>query len=348
MNNHYRKRAARGAFSLIELMVSMGILTALLLMMTTLLSAVQESWRTAESRIGQFREARVAFDLVSKNLSQATMNTYWDLKMNSSNVPEKYERTSELHFITLPATQLTGSSEFTLTGQALFFQAPLGSSVKYRNLNNLFNARGYFVGYGGDKLFRPSFVKADERFRFRLLEFRPPAEENQVFQDGMEERVSGARQNFTKWFNGGGGGGGGYREYLNPLAENIITLVVAPRDSINTDGPADTFSEIAPNYQFDSNNEKSSFAAFSQQVPPLVRITMIAIDEASAQILADESGAGLPPKVVDALQGRFANTKNYDKDIEAIITSLIDSNVKHKVFSTLVMLRSAKWSTYVR
>lgn len=59
------------AFSLIELMVAMGILSVLMLMMTLLLDQVQETWQYSESRISQFREARVAFDLMSKNIGQA-------------------------------------------------------------------------------------------------------------------------------------------------------------------------------------------------------------------------------------------------------------------------------------
>ncbi|MEQ1840764.1 MAG: prepilin-type N-terminal cleavage/methylation domain-containing protein, partial [Verrucomicrobiales bacterium] len=72
-------QTGRRAFSLIELMVAMGILSILMLMMTVLLDQVQKSWRYSESRISQFREARVAFDLMTKNIGQASLNTYWDL-----------------------------------------------------------------------------------------------------------------------------------------------------------------------------------------------------------------------------------------------------------------------------
>jgi len=342
-NEALQSRLFRRAFYLIELMVSMGILSILLLMMTAVLSKIQDSWNFSEARIGEFREARVAFDLLSKNLSQATMNTYLDLKVDKNNVPEGYEKTSELQFLTIPAKQITGTSNFQLTGQALFFQAPLGFSTRFRNLNNLFNGRGYFVGYGDDQLFRPSFVKSAPKYRFRLIEFRPPAEANEVFEDGMEERLADQRQKFTKWFNQSGGIGR-FQDYLNPLAENIITLVVAPRDSLSEVGQKenDTYSEIAPGYQFNSNSDKASFDKYSQQVPPLVRVTMVAIDEAAAVRLADRSGATMPALVSDSL---FQNTRDYQKDVLALDQSLNDQKIKHKIFSTLVMLRSAKWST---
>ena len=52
-----------GAFTLAELLVSMTVLSILLLMLTQLLSQVQQTWSYSEARISQFREARVAFDI---------------------------------------------------------------------------------------------------------------------------------------------------------------------------------------------------------------------------------------------------------------------------------------------
>jgi len=111
-----------GGFSLIELMVSMGILSVLMLMMTALLDQVQRSWRYSESRISQFREARVAFDLITKNIGQASLNTYWDLQdEDSDGLFEGYINTSELHFITLDASSLKGGGSQTGVGHAVFF-----------------------------------------------------------------------------------------------------------------------------------------------------------------------------------------------------------------------------------
>lgn len=129
-------------FSLIELMVAMGILSVLMLMLTMVLDQIQSSWRSAESRISQFREARVAFDLMTKNLSQASLNTYWDLKdENSDGLVDGYFRTSELHFEVMPASKLGATGTQEPVGHAVFFQAPLGFSTEYPNLNNLFNGR---------------------------------------------------------------------------------------------------------------------------------------------------------------------------------------------------------------
>jgi len=350
-----RTTRKRSAFSLIEMMVAMGILSVLMLMLTVLLDQVQQSWRFAESRISQFREARVAFDLIAKNIGQASLNTYWDLKVGAQGEVEGYFRTSELHFVTLAnaANTLPRTATQQPVGQAVFFQAPLGFSTRYRNLNNLFNGRGYFVSFGSDALFKPSFVNTPDRFRYRLMEFRPPAEANQVFQDGQDERVAGEPQVFDQWYKQAlSVGDGSFENHLNPLAENIIALVVSPRDSLEDPNASrgQAFSQIAPNFGYDSNVQEGGgaggdvFSAYAQQVPPLVRVTLVAIDETSA--VRNENGQSMPAAIDTAMQGLFVQTENYTRDVETLSQRLNadGSNVNHKVFSSLVMLRSAKFS----
>jgi uncharacterized protein (TIGR02599 family) len=346
-------KSRRSAFSLIELMVAMGILTILMLMMTALLDQIQRSWRFSESRISQFREARVAFDMMAKNIGQGSLNTYWDMVINEEGDIEKYAPTSELHFITL--NDVSGALPATSTqkpiGHAIFFQAPLGFSTEYRNLNNLFNARGYFVSFGSDERFKPSFVKSPERYRFRLMEFRPPAESNQVFQDGKDERDKGQDQKFDQWYKQAlSVGEGDFESHLNPLAENILTIIISPRDSLEDAGSSrnQNFSTIAPKYSYDSNDTarvkdpNDEFSSFTQQVPPLIRLTMVAIDEAAA--VQNASGATMPTNIVGSLEALFQQTQNFAQDIETLSRELNEKKVNHKVFTTMVLLRSAKWT----
>lgn len=344
-----RRRGNRArAFSLIEMMVAMTILSVLLLLMTQVLDQVQRSWTFSENRIGQYREARVAFDVMTKNISQASMNTYWDLIYDEDEGNALgYDKASELHFVTMPAEDIGGDSSFQPVGHSVFFQAPLGFTTVYRNLNNIYNGRGYFVAFGSDERFKPSFVKSQDRYRFRLFEFRPPAEKNGVFEDGQEEREGDRKQEFTKWFKQAvtlrgprSEIGNSFEDQLNPLAENIVTMAIAPLDP--DDDASDwreggAYSRIAGDYQFDSN--KTSLE-YSQQVPPLLRITIVAIDETSA--VRVEDGTSMPQLVPDQL---FTNSKNYDGDVEALEREFQNRGIGYRVFSTLVMLRSSKWST---
>ncbi|NNE90380.1 MAG: Verru_Chthon cassette protein C, partial [Verrucomicrobiales bacterium] len=318
-----------------------------LLLLTALLDQIQKTWRSSEDRVGQFREARVAFDIITKNVSQASLNTYWDYHYDpSTNTPDYYERRSELHFRTFKADEIQGQIPgATTTTHALFFQAPLGFSVKYRNLNNLFNGRGYFVAFTDDTQFRPKFIDAEPKYRFRLMEFRPPAEENQVFSDGLEEREQGRTVVFDNWWKHTGStvGSSPFFDHVHPLAENIIALIISPRDTLEESGGdrRNTYSEIAPNYEYDSNEHSNP--KYIQQIPPLVRVTMVAIDETAGVRLEQQYGGDIPPIVNTSL---FSNTTRYDDDIAELSEDLAEQGIGYKVFSTIVMLRSSRWSTY--
>ncbi len=348
-NLNYKVTRSRG-FSIVELLTAMVILAVLMLMMTVMLEQVQKSWRFSESRISQFREARVAFDLITKNMSQATSNTYFDYTYDdSTNQVKDISKRSELHFYVDHGKDI--GTDLGLSGQvsghAVFFQAPLGYSVRYRNLGNLFNGRGYLVVHGSDRDFRPSFVKAD-RYRFRLMEFRPPAEANQVFEDAIDEIEKGGEQTFTKWWNQGLSiGDGAFVDYLNPLAENIVLLLVTPVDSIEAGGSnryEHGSSEIAPFYTYDSNDE-DFLENRSKQVPPMVRVTMVAIDEDTAVRLAEDNGISMPREFSDV---RFENSGDYNKDIKRFIEGLNRESrdnrpINYRIFSTTIMMRASKW-----
>lgn len=339
-------RAVRKGFSLIELMVAMGILSVLMLMLTVVLDQVQEAWTYSESRISQFREARLAFDLVAKNLGQASLNTYWDLKdEDEDGLVDGYFATSELHFTVKRAEDINANSSQQPVGHAVFFQAPLGFSNEYRNLTNLFNGRGYFVAWGSDRRFRPGWVRSSERYRYRLMEFRPPAESNQVFEDGAEERSQKQPQEFTEWFKHGlSVGEGDFESHLNPLAENIITMIISPRDSLQGGSGSrdETLSDIAPNYTYDSNEPEDGVGGILQQVPPLVRLTMIAIDDSTMARLGESTSP--PTEIGPLVEKAPESTRNYEADIAQIVRGLDEAKISHKVFSTMVLLRSAKWS----
>ena len=71
---------------------------------------------------------------------------------------------------------------------------------------------------------------------------------------------------------------------------------------------------------------------------------MVAIDETSAIRLEAQHGKSAPPLVAGSL---FQDTSNFDDDVENLKASLIEQGVNHKVFSTMVAIRSSKWRTYV-
>src|SRR5258708_3308729 len=84
-------------FTLVELLVSMGILSVLSIILVSITNSTASTWRYPTSRIEQFRGAETAFEGITRRLSQATLNTYWDY--DSPSTPKRYLRKSELRFI---------------------------------------------------------------------------------------------------------------------------------------------------------------------------------------------------------------------------------------------------------
>ena len=123
----------QSGFTLVELIVSMGILVLLMLVLISITDATGRTWTYTTGKVEQFHDAREAFESITRKLGQATLNTYW--AYDNPNAPTKYQRQSELRFISgqssilIPASLAlndeNGSPLQTAT-HAVFFQAPLG------------------------------------------------------------------------------------------------------------------------------------------------------------------------------------------------------------------------------
>ena len=70
---------------------------------------------------------------------------------------------------------------------------------------------------------------------------------------------------------------------------------------------------------------------------------MVAIDETAA-IRYAKAGT-MPTELTAPLNGLFRNTRSYSDDVQKLSDELNKLKISHKVFSSMVMLRSAKWSS---
>jgi uncharacterized protein (TIGR02599 family) len=352
----HRNSRRMGAFTLVEILVSLAVLAVLLLISAQVIGQVQNTWTTSNARVNQFREARVAFDIITRNLSQATLNTYIDYDKNylksttasalaaNAQAPSKYERNSDLQFITGPANLLvkSGSAE-TLTGHAVFFQAPLGvvHNANYVGLDRLLCGRGYFVQYTSDEFFRPEFLPAGQlRYRYRLMEFSPPAEKNLIY-DNAE----------TTWYAQAGIPLSTEENPTNvsltrPVADNILTLIISPLGETEPTGPRADPTWIAPTYSYNSR-EKGVAVGDGQGtqhlLPPLVKVVLVAIDERSAERLSAGSDGSSPP-FGSALSAPQDSASQLEKELERISSVLRDKRVNFRIFSSTVSIRGAKWN----
>lgn len=367
MNSAKTKLNSSVGFTLVEVMVSTAVLSILMVVMLTALDSIQGSWTRTKARVDQFRGARVAFEAITRSLSQATLNTYWDYyypatqsnvpPQSASTVPAGYVRQSELQFWTGSASDLgTGDTAgANFPGQAVFFQAPLGQSETYRGLASLLNARGYYIQFGDNQSQRPDFLPdavVPVKHRYHLMEYRPPAEA--VTTNGQSLQGNTVYSKRATWY---------HEDLANAsrlLADNILLLIISPQvpaESI-TD-PAQRPWWIAPAYRYDSRDSNNATAKIDgitvdatnniQQgtqhlLPPQLRVTMIAADESSVARWMDSQGQE-PFDLQKEADAPFTDVALYDRDMQRVKDKLTSLHLNYRVFSSVISMRNASWDS---
>lgn len=140
--------AGSNGFTLVELMVSVVLITLLTLLLVSMTNSAASTWRYTTARIEQFRGADIAFEAIARRLSQASLNTYWDY--DNPTVPKKYLRQSDLRFVAGDAEILLKPATLRRPTHSVFFQAPLGyvgDTTNFGGLDNLINTWGYYVEF---------------------------------------------------------------------------------------------------------------------------------------------------------------------------------------------------------
>ncbi len=348
------------AFTLVELMISVTILVLLMLLFATMVSQTGKIWNYTREEMGEFRSARNGFEALTRRLSLATLNTYWGYDNPAS--PQSYIRQSELRFISGPNLAGNGGSTPPRPTHAIFFQAPLGyvapasvndtTYTNYTGLGALLNTWGYFIEFnsdnGSDTGSAPSFIKSPPNYRFRLMELMEPAQSMNLYQ---LEINAGGNLSYTgqDWFLGAINATTSAPVHV--LADNIIALILLPKLSpaMQTAG-TNTFTNasLAPTYLYDSTGTGMSTLNDpnldpKNQLPPIVQVTMVAVDEASyARYQAKQTGTSLPPLYDPSL---FTAAANYSTDLQTLESDLQNNHLHYRVFTTDVSIRGAQWST---
>lgn len=325
-------------YTLLELLAAMAALGVILLMLLSTTGMATLAWKENASSIDSFQQARAAFSTVTRRLSQATLNSYrdyYDVSAKNFTYPNlvpaqvEYRYRSELHFISGAAVDLIpptvpGTERPT---HAVFFQAPLGYSSKQNApLRSLLNACGYYVEYGTDDPSRPDFVSARSAPRYRLYEMLQPSEDLSIYRYSI---LSGAA--WLKRMNADS-----LAANSHVLAENIVALILLPQRRVDDSG-------IAPRYAYDSRAWQSGRTTLGEltqnQLPPLVQVTMVVVDEASAR-KQQEGGDRLKGLIDPAL---FQDAALYNRDMEQLQGKLKE-NFRYRCFQTTVSLAASTWS----
>ena len=347
---------SRGAFTLVEVLVASAILVLMMGFLMGVMDQTTRIWSGTVAKVEQFREARVGFERVTTRLAQATLNTYWDYDSDTSTPPKpkRYARRSELRFISGSAATLigpTGPTGTTGTGarvsHAVFFNAPLGiiGNPNYTGLANALNSIGFFVELADDTEQRPPFITTamiPARWRFRLMEFAQPTENFSVYQftNGAGATNYFGSQWFTNDVNGASTDG-----LKRVVAENVIAFIITPRLAKAEEQPLQsnaTHSPLASNFSYNSTGTNANPQLNPKnQLPPVVQLTMIAIDERSAEKLGLSATTQADIFKISTL---FADTAKFTADLATLESTLGASRVRYRIFTTNVHIRAAKWS----
>lgn len=329
-----RIATSSSGFTLVEILVASTVFVVVLAITLSAMGNATSIWRNSAAKIEAFQGARSAFALITRNLSQATLNAYLDY--DDANNPTRYLRKSDLRFVCGPAGgSFPGTPD---TGQAAFFQLPGGYTdlrTNFGGMETLLNTCGYFVAFSEDPLLpwhlRPPYATGSGKYRYRLMQLLVPTEKNMIFT------ASGATD--YSWF-APAAASSNFGSTVLPVADNVIALIIEPLDPKKGGDP------LAPQYAY--NTAISGFQAdgtqlaTANQLPPTVRLTMVAIDEASALRL--ENGSSPPSVIVTALAGRFKDATNFDDNLKALEGDLAKAKIQYRVFTSLVPIRESKWT----
>jgi uncharacterized protein (TIGR02599 family) len=323
-------------FTLLEMMVSFVVLAILVILIATMIDATAKATRRPIEQAQTFQEARTAFELLTRRLSQATLNTYWDY--DDPNNPTEYLRQSELHFVIGRTATELGTNALDTPTFAVFFQAPLGkgNDSSLRSLSSLLNNCGFFIRFGSDASAIPPVFPASsapaEKFRFRLYQWIEPSNELQTVQ-----QVTGTAAD-KNWFRTPLAS---TPDGLRPIAENIVALILHPRLSSQDNPQGDA---LTTDFTYDSRLGPSSRLTFNQ-LPPSVDVIMVAIDETSAARLAAANGSS-PPDLGLATLFNSVNPNTFTANLKTLEDNLQELNLNYRLFRTTVKIPAAKWSGY--
>jgi uncharacterized protein (TIGR02599 family) len=354
-----RSSDSHSAFTLIELMAGTAVLLVIVAMLLGATNHATGVLRRTTGKIEQFGEARRGFENVTRRLASATLNTYWDYSytvVSGSKVPSAYVRQSELRFRSGSMEKLVSPNGVSRPGHGVFFQAPTGSvedADRLDVLGHTLNTWGYFLEIADDREFIPSVLRdlQKPRRRSRLLELQQPTERLSIYRSGTSP---------ANWW---------YADSINlaenrpvhVLAENIVSLVILPRLSRPDEIARGNKPALCPAYDYDSTRTSNHTPALNppdaeinpkNQLPPVVQVVMVAIDEISAARLdaahpnAKNFGVETGDLFKDsALLEDNANTpEGGDGDLHTIEQRLIEQKATYRIFSTSVAIRGAKWS----
>lgn len=349
-------RRRRLGVTLIELLVAMAVLVIVMLAITAAMGTMQNLWVRIRGKADAFRGTRIALDTMVQRVNQATLNSRWVPNTDlATQAQEPHLRASDLHFVTGPAATLMADSN-RYVGQALFFQGPFGEpasgtlqqvTLDYDQLGHTLCGWGYFVEFGSDAGERPAFLSdVQDRFpprrRFRLWEFRQPAQELSLFE--MDQQTppkpkieqAASREQIYAWFTQPLRDLDTQRRHVSVVAENILALIITPFEPALVE--SGNQYRLAPDGHFDSRRyqwEPGTEAAklSRSRLPPALRLTVIALSEDSWMRMTEGEIESTATQLRTEISSRFSRPDNLEQDMDALTATLNRMKIGYRVIT---------------
>ena len=318
-------------------MVAMAVLMLMMALMLSVVNSTGALWRKTSGRVQSYQAARAGLETISQTLAQAVLNPYYDYTSNgvrrspanaATFVPNGYSRFSDLHFVI--TNSLSGTN---ITTHAAVFQAPLAYATNSTNalLPRLLNVAGFFVSYGSDAQMLPGIpaLASQAKNRYRLYQILQPAEDFTVYYKNGSANTNSS----PDWAVPGAGN-------TRIVADNVIALILHPKTS------AGDTNAINSSYFYNSRSAGSTDTnrPSLNQLPPLVGVTLVAIDEDSAARMDRTNGQAPTISAALTAAGNFTDPSLYATNLSILKTKLDEARVGYRIFNTDVGIRAAKWS----
>ncbi len=314
-----RFSSQRNGFSLIELLTAMTVLGVLMLALSQIVSGAFTTWMRGRSHIDKFQQARAAMQTLQDTLSQAVLSPHLEYQYDPAalTIPVAYRAESELRFRTGEAANLfIAPPDLRLEGQGVLFAAALGrdTSGQRQGPRAALNTCGFFTGYGSDDRWLPgSAITAGlaPRRRHRLFLVCQPVSEFPVYGEFYDPQAPAPAKP------------------AHPVAENIALLLLLPMRDETT---------LAGGEPYDS-------AQHQHELPSLLRVIMLALDERSAQRLeaSGESQRLIPASLFHRLDTAAVIENDLDR-LRRHLDQSLSVPVDYQILDQLIPLPASRWN----
>lgn len=347
---------SRRGVTLIEILVALSILVIVMLAITAAMGTMQNLWVRVRGKADAFRNTRIALDTMVQRVNQATLNSRWEPNTDvATMVAEPQVRASDLHFVSGPAATLL-SDGTRYIGHAMFFQGPYGepasddvqqTPLTYDQLSHTLCGWGYFVEFGSDASERPSFLSdVQDRFpprrRFRLWEFRQPAQDLSLFEMGTQTPPkpkideAASHEQIYEWFIQPLRESDPRRRHASVVAENILALIVTPFDPARVES-GNQYRQ-APDGHFDSRRHQwepgtDAGKLSRNRLPPALRLSVVALSEDSWMRMTEGELESAATRLRSEISNRFTQPGNVEQDIDALTATLNQMKIGYRIIT---------------